>query len=113
MTETMTIEQFRALKKKKPSKYRNKKCIYDGHAFDSQKERDRYIMLRYQEIKGEISNLRTQVEYGCQVCTYIADFVYKRNGKIIVEDVKGFKTQVYRLKKKLMKQVHGIDIVEI
>lgn len=44
---------------------------------------------------------------------YVADFVYKENGKTIVEDVKGFKTPEYRIKKKLMLFIHGIKIKEV
>jgi hypothetical protein len=46
-----------------------------------------------------------------EVC-YIADFVYQEDGKLVVEDVKGHRTEVYKLKKKLMLWVHGIRIKE-
>jgi hypothetical protein len=41
-----------------------------------------------------------------------ADFVYIRDGQEIVEDVKGRLTDVYKLKKKLMKACHQISILE-
>ena len=52
-----------------------------------------------------------------QVCIeqsvkYIADFVYQENGKLVVEDVKGFKTKEYKIKKKMLLYFHGIKIKE-
>ena len=42
---------------------------------------------------------------------YVADFMYKNaEGKIVVEDVKGFQTDVFKIKRHLLKHVHGIDI---
>lgn len=47
-------------------------------------------------------------------CSYYADFVYRdKEGNLVVEDTKGVRTSEYRLKKKLMLQVHGIQITEI
>lgn len=48
------------------------------------------------------------------ICNYVADFVYSEdiNGKLVVEDVKGHRTEIYRLKKKLMLACHGITIKE-
>jgi hypothetical protein len=50
---------------------------------------------------------------GKLICTYVADFKYLENGKEVVEDVKGFKTPVYKLKKKLVEAIYGIEIIEI
>jgi hypothetical protein len=50
---------------------------------------------------------------GETICRYVADFVYVRDEKRIVEDVKGLKTAVYKLKKRLMKAVHKIEIQEV
>lgn len=100
------------------SKYGNRKTEILGKVFDSKREADRWLYLRVEELAGRISNLRTQVPYeivinGLLVCKYIADFVYDQDGVEIVEDVKGFKTQIYRLKKKLMLAVLGIEIKEV
>lgn len=67
---------------------------------------------------GLISNLRLQVPYqitvnGMKVCKYVADFVYEDKGVEIVEDVKGMKTPIYNLKKKLMKAVFGVVVSEV
>lgn len=67
---------------------------------------------------GEISNLRLQVPYelnpgGTHSLKYYADFVYLQDGKEVVVDVKGFSTKLYKKKRSLMLQVHGIEIREI
>lgn len=103
-------------------KYHNQRCYVDGEKFDSQKEAERYFSLKLLEKAGQIRNLRRQVKYeiainGVKICSYIADCVYDdlRTGLTIVEDVKSLPTMTkdYRLKKKLMKAVHGIDISEV
>lgn len=101
----------------KRSKYGNVKVFFDEHTFDSQKECNVYIGLRMRLIAGEISNLQLQVKYslnegGAFTYTYIADFEYIENGKLITADAKGFRTVVYRKKKKLMLKVWGIEILE-
>lgn len=101
-------------------KYRAIPTLVDGIRFDSRKEAERYSMLRLLERNGEISNLQLQVSYpiivsGQKICTYRADFVYadEVTGQVVVEDVKGMVTPVYRLKKKLMLAVYGISIQEV
>lgn len=106
-------------------KYHNKKTEYKGMMFDSQKEAEHYVILEVLENVGAISNLRRQVKYELipklkwstgktyRATYYIADFVYERDGKTIVEDVKGFRTPVYKLKRLLMKWLHNIEISEV
>ena len=103
----------------KKSKYNNKKIVIDGRVFDSKKEGARFIELRTMQWAGVITDLECQVEFkleveGGMVASYLADFTYNRSGQKIVEDVKSkvTKTAVYRLKKKLMKQIYGIEILE-
>ena len=69
---------------------------------------------------GIISQLREQPVYelvpkqdGERPVLYVADFDYIENGKLVVMDTKGFKTKDYVIKRKLMKWVHGITIVEV
>ena len=104
------------------SKYRNKKVDFDGYRFDSLKEMRRFKELKLLENAGEIKALVVHPIYRLDIndehiCKYIADFNYKtKSGQIIVEDVKSpitKKLPVYRLKKKLVKAILGIDIVEI
>lgn len=93
---------------------------YQGITFDSKAEMNRYILLKREEKAGKITHLKTQAKfpiYGWNtrklITTYIADFSYIRNGEHIVEDVKGVKTAIYQLKKKLVKEHYGIDITEV
>lgn len=118
-------------------KYRNKKVTYDGMTFDSIKEWKRYCELRLLEQAGAITGLRRQVKYilipaqreqdtvgkrggikkGKLIeheVAYYADFVYEdENGNTIVEDTKGIRTEVYKIKRKLMLLHYGIRIQEI
>ncbi len=105
--------------KEKKTKYNNIKTEVDGIKFDSGKEAKRYLVLKQLEQLKIIENLKLQVRYelkvnGFKVCTYIADFVYFdcQEGREIIEDAKGVKTDVYRLKKKLMKACLNIEIKE-
>lgn len=102
----------------KPRKYRNEPTEVDGRKFDSLAEARRYRELTRLRDAGEISQLRLQPRYpivinGIPVCVYVADFSYIGSTGIVVEDVKGVRTAVYRLKNKLMRAVHGIDITEV
>ena len=107
----------------------------DGMTFDSRKEFLRWRELSLLERAGKITELQRQVKYvliptqyeppaadkndtekrGKMIereCSYIADFVYIEKGKLVVEDVKGFRTPDYKIKRKLMLYVHGIRIKE-
>ena len=99
------------------SKYGAVKVVIDGIKFDSKAEGRRYKNLKLLERAGEISELELQPRYdfvinGVKCGFYKADFRYIEKGKLIVEDVKGMKTPVYNLKKKLVKAIHGIEIYE-
>jgi hypothetical protein len=106
------------------SKYNNTKKIVDGITFHSKKEAERYLELKLLAKSGKITNLRLQPKYQIipkrirqdgtttRAAHYTADFEYMENGKLVVEDVKGFKTDIYKLKKKLFEFVHNIDILE-
>lgn len=110
----------------KSSKYGNKSVTFAGEKFDSKRELARWLELKDLEKRRLISKLRRQVPYqiaraykiqgkrAVQSKKYIADFVYVNNrGEQVVEDVKGYRTDVYRLKKHLMYTEHGIDIQEV
>jgi thermostable 8-oxoguanine DNA glycosylase len=115
----------RAKKAVKKAKYGNTKETIDNIKFDSQKEAQRFEELRLLEQANEITDLKLQVNftlvegftttYGERVkpMVYKADFTYYDNaGNYIIEDVKGMRTEVYKLKKKLMNQ-KGYRITEI
>jgi hypothetical protein len=99
-------------------KYRNKKVKTEDGTFDSKREHARWLELKEWAAQGRISDLQRQVTFklevnGQLICRYRTDFTYRNfEGKLIVEDAKGFKTPEYKLKKKLMKACLGIDIVE-
>lgn len=104
-------------------KYHAKKTTVDGITFDSRKEADRYLALKAMEEEDLIGNLRRQVRYELipafdvdgkhyRPVFYVADFVYVEDGKEVVEDVKGMKTDVYKLKSKLFARRYGMSIKE-
>lgn len=120
------------------SKYGNRKAKARGKVFDSTMERGRYYTLSMLEKAGEISDLRMQVPFELipaiyetqevqlktktkqvqklvqRATYYVADFVYKdAEGNEVVEDVKGFRTAEYLLKKKMMRAFLGITIQEV
>jgi hypothetical protein len=125
MTERLTLEQLRALQAQpRPrggNKFHARKCTVDGHEFDSRREARRYQALRLLEQAGEIRDLELQPPFvihsvaGGAVCTYIADFRYLdvRTGHMVVEDVKGVRTPVYRLKRKFVQAEYGISVREV
>ena len=118
------------------SKYGNQKITIDNITFGSTGEGLRYKELKLLEKTGQITDLQLQKKFiivpeirepdtvgprgGVKkgkliqsAAYYIADFVYyDKNGELIVEDFKGFKTDLYKLKKKLMKYIYDIDIKE-
>ena len=105
----------------KENKYHNRKVTVDGITFDSVKEASRWQELKLLEKAGEITGLVRQVKIELipktklyRACYYIPDFAYfdKRSGKTVYEDTKGMKTDVYKLKKKLLYWRHGIEILE-
>ena len=104
------------------NKYGNKKTEMDGITFDSKREAKRYAELNLLQRGKVISDLQLQVEFQLiepmriagkhyRAIIYRADFVYMQDGKQVVEDAKGVRTDVFQIKKRLMKQVHGIDVV--
>lgn len=108
------------------TKYRAKKTVVDGIKFDSKKEADRYQQLKLLEKAGKIKDLVLQPEYELipkfkkngktyRKTVYKADFSYfdTENNKVIVEDVKGFKTDVYALKKKMFEYKYDYEIKEV
>ena len=106
------------------SKYHNRKVTLNGVTFDSAKEAKRFLELTVAENAGAIDGLRRQVPFpildayelnGRKVrgVTYRADFVYFMDGEMVVEDVKGYRTDVYKLKKKMFESRYGIAISEV
>ncbi len=101
----------------KQNKYKNKKVTYYNIEFDSKKEGARFLQLQTMEEDNQIAELELQPKFILQEgfrdkdgkwhrpITYSADFKYKEGGKVVIEDVKAskkYKTEVYRIKKKLL-----------
>ena len=102
------------------AKYNAKKVEYNGIVFDSKRECERYKVLKEKEDKGEIHDLQLQVPYTLlhktkktRATVYYADFVYFENGERVVEDVKGYRTDTYLLKRKMLYVLLGIEVREV
>lgn len=124
------------------NKYSAVQTEVDGIRFASKKEAKRYWELKLLERAGEIVNLALQPEFVLRVVPgtvkarlltaaarlrgdvppdlsvsigkYRGDFEYRdKDGQRIVEDVKGFKTPLYRWKKKHVEAQYGIEIREV
>lgn len=112
-------------------KYGNKKIKLDGILFDSKKEANRYCELKLLEKAGKIAELQLQKEFVLipnqyqgegkkrklveRAVKYMADFYYFDfdTGKYVCEDVKGYHTKEYILKRKMLLYMCGIRIIEI
>ena len=110
----------------KKNKYNNTKVEYKGIKFDSIKEMKHYQLLEYLQKIGEIKELKLQVPYELipkykinnktvRKCVYVADFVYfdTKDNKVHVIDTKGFRTDTYKLKKKLFEYKYGVEVEEV
>lgn len=122
----------------KTNKYGNHRVTVGDEVFDSRREFRRFCELKLLERTGEVSDLRRQVPYELipaqfapatvgkrggikkgkcleRAVVYYADFVYidSHTGETVIEDAKGCRTEAYKIKKKLMLYVHGIQIKEV
>jgi len=102
------------------SKYHAIKTEINGIIFASRREANRYAELLLLEKAGEIKDIELQPVYPCVVngklvCKYIADFRYisTKRGNTVIEDAKGVKTPVYRVKNKLVQALYGVLIIEV
>ena len=111
------------------NKYGAKKTVIEGLKFDSKHEAMRYVELKYAERTGAITDLRTQVAFELipsqkgkdgkvaeRAVRYISYFTYTdENGNFVVEDAKSkaTRTDVYRIKRKLMLFMKGIEVKEV
>ena len=120
----MTKSNLNIYSNKNWSKYKNKKVVVDNILFDSKKEANYYTKLKILRDAGKISGLRLQEKFILQpsfklngktyrAITYVADFVYKDDKGMHVVDTKGYRTDVYKIKKKLFMKKYGIEIEEV
>lgn len=107
-------------------KYGNRKTTVGGQTFDSALEARRFQELKLLERAGVIRDLQTQVKFELQPAFekngkkyrpiyYVADFVYfdVERCKSVVEDTKGYRTEVFRLKQKLFEYRYELTITEV
>ena len=106
----------------KKSKYHAIKTEVDGVKFDSKSEAEYYANLKLLERAGVIQDIKLQPRFLLQdgftynghkerKIEYVADFEYMQNGKRVVVDVKGLRTQVYCIKRKLFLKKYGDDVI--
>lgn len=108
-------------------KYHNQPQQIGNESYRSKREAKRHQDLLRLQKAGYITGLTREVPFvlapGVKIdgekrarpaVRYVADFVFTdmRTCKVVVEDAKGVQTPLYRLKKHLMKTVHGIDVRE-
>lgn len=127
--QKQALQKLLQQKAAKQSKYHNEKATRtmpngEIRKFDSLREARRYDHLRMLYEAGAIQDLRLQQTFTLQEgyvtadgetvrpITYKADFMYVQNGKTFIEDVKGMKTDKYRMKYKMMLE-HGYKITEV
>ena len=121
-SRAVTVQQVDARPKRK-HKYNAKKVTIDGVTFDSKREARRYLELKQLSAAGEIHGLELQPQFELQekftdmhgkkhqAINYVADFRYVENGHIIIEDVKGVETAVFKIKKKLLLFKYGRQFI--
>ena len=106
------------------NKYGAKRTVVNGVAFDSKHEAERWLELCLMANAGAIEDLQRQVKFEILPKTdkyrarhYIADFVYRENGRLVVEDAKGCRRgaayQIFRLKQAMMYSRYGIEVKEV
>ena len=122
------------------AKYKNRRVTFEGETYASRKELKRFQELELMQAAGRITGLRKQVKFVLipaqyepdwvdyskstqgrkqkgklieREVAYVADFVYLKDGEMVVEDAKGFRTKDYIIKRKLMLFVHGIRVKEV
>ncbi len=119
MTVTLTRQEAKAiLSEPKRSKYGNEKCEYKGIKFDSKRERAYYIELERREKLGEVVGIELQRPFallgnnGMLIATYKADFCFWDNtaDRFRCIDIKGVETKDFKLKKKMMLGLLGINV---
>ena len=102
----------------KANKYGAVKTTVDNIRFDSKRESERYSELKLLFKAGHIHNLEIQPRFdfkidGKHMFTYRGDFAYFEGDRRIIEDVKGVKTAIYKLKKKIIEKAFSVRITEI
>lgn len=114
----MSADEYRALPKKKQAKYRNEPVVVDGRRYASKREAAYCEELIRLEKDGKIGGLELQKRFpllgpkGEVICTYVADAVFwdHEQDRLRIIDVKGVETKEFRLKKRLMRALKGLEV---
>lgn len=89
------------------------------NGFASKREAAHYQKLKLLEQAGEIRDLQQQVRFNLvvndkKICAYVADFTYRlKDGKAVIDETKGYKTDVFKLKWKLLQALHGDEFIYV
>ena len=119
MNVRLSSQEYRAqTSKPKRNKYGAKRTVIDGVLFDSKAEATYYTALKMREKAGEVSAVELQRPFsllgpkGELICTYKADFCFwdHKADRFRVVDVKGVETSVFKLKRKMMRILLGIEV---
>lgn len=122
-TPNMKLAEYKALPQKR-SKYRNTAVVIDGIRFASKREGKCWVELKALEYAKKITGLRRQVRIPIHVphwktgepiiaAHWVADFVFIEDGVEIWADAKGWPSDVYRLKKRMIYAEYGVEIREL
>ena len=119
----LSTNEYKLIKKRSKSKFKNKKAEYNGRVYDSKREaqyaKELDLLRRAVHKENKVIEWTPQVRYPLavnnqKICTYVLDFMVKyADGRVEYVDVKGVRTDVYKIKKKLMKAIYDIDITEV
>lgn len=96
-------------------KFHAKRTVVDDIKFSSKKEAKRYNILKSLQNVGEVLFFLRQVPFHLPGgVKYVCDFlIFWANGDVTIEDVKGFKTEIYKAKKKMVEALYPIEILEV
>lgn len=96
-------------------KFHAKRTEVDDIKFSSKKEAKRYNILKSLQNVGEVLFFLRQVPFHLPGgVKYVCDFlIFWANGNVTIEDVKGFKTESYKAKKKMVEAIYPIEILEV
>jgi hypothetical protein len=97
------------------NKFNAERVVTEDGTFDSKKEHRRWCELKLLQMAGEIRNLKHHQVFkfehnGVLIGSYEADFTYFQGNEFVCEDAKGYETDVFRLKRKMLKAFYGIEV---
>lgn len=114
----ISAAEYRAQKAQPKRKYRNTPVVVDGRRYASKREATYCENLIRLEKAGRIGGLELQRRFqilgpkGELICVYVADAAFwdHEQDRFRVLDIKGVETDVFKLKRKMMRALNGIDV---